>query len=181
MSFVRQFQVWALCFSLPLLAAAEDARPSLEYQIKASLIFNFMQFVEWPPESPSGGPSDTLRICLIGTDRFGAALMALEKQIIQGRRLEVVRLAADDESSYHECQVAFISQDRGVAASVLSQFKGISALTIGETDDFLDMGGVIAILVVNEKIVFDISRRAALNARLKIGSKLLRIARQVKD
>jgi len=55
-----------------------------------------------------------------------------------------------------------------------------SILTIGDSDDFLDKGGMISIVVENDKVVFDINRASATVARLDISSKLLRVARVVK-
>ena len=39
-----------LAFAFLQVQAAPVSNPSVEYQVKASLVFNFMHFIEWPPE-----------------------------------------------------------------------------------------------------------------------------------
>ena len=44
-----------------------------EYQIKAAFLYNFVKFVEWPPETlPSNGAPIVLAV--LGKDPFGSAL-----------------------------------------------------------------------------------------------------------
>jgi len=57
--------------------------------------------------------------------------------------------------------------------------KGSPILTIGESDGFLESGGIINFLMEDEKVRFEINNTAAKQARLKIRSKLLRLAQRV--
>jgi hypothetical protein len=52
-------------------------------------------------------------------------------------------------------------------------------LTVGETEDFAEDGGMIAFLVEENKIRFEINLEAADKAKLKISSKLLALAKTV--
>jgi hypothetical protein len=54
-------------------------------------------------------------------------------------------------------------------------------LTVGETSNFADAGGVINFRLDNGKVGLEINVCAAQRARLQISSKLLSLARIVKD
>lgn len=173
------FVIGALSCAGPCLA--ENSRPSLEYQVKASLIFNFLQFIEWPPEVWEQSPT-TMHICLIGGDRFGIALTTLEQEIVRGKHIEISHFEASEDSRLKDCQVVFISDGSPTDIDrILSLVRNQSILTVGESSDFLEKGGIISFLIDSDRVVFDINRRAALQARLNVSSKLLRVARMVKD
>ncbi len=61
-----------LCLTSPLSLQAQPA-PSREYQVKAVFLFNFLQFVEWPPAAFPDANSP-VRIGILGDDPFGPAL-----------------------------------------------------------------------------------------------------------
>lgn len=173
------FVIVALSSAIPCLA--DNSRPSLEYQVKASLIFNFLQFVEWPPEVWEQSPS-TMHICVVGGDRFGLALTTLEREIVRGKHIEISHLEASETGRLKNCQVVFFTDGSQIEIDrVLSFVRNQSILTVGESSDFLEKGGVISLLIDSDRVVFDINRRAALQARLNVSSKLLRVARMVKD
>lgn len=179
--FLRAFLLLIVVSALqPSVSAAQgsEARPTLEYQIKASLIFNFVQFVRWPGDAP---PPE-FRFCVLGRDRFGTALSSLNGELVEGSKVATVHLPSARLEDISTCHVLFIS--KGVELNipeVLNELRDQSVLTIGEASDFLDLGGMINLQLDSGKVVFDINRTAARNARLDISSKLLRLARTVKE
>lgn len=52
-------------------------------------------------------------------------------------------------------------------------------MTVGETDGFLESGGIVNFLMEDERVRFEINNTAARQAKLKIRSKLLRLAKRV--
>ena len=76
----------ACCLVAALLAggateAAEQAQISAENQLKAVFLFNFAQFVEWPP-SAFHEPADPIVIGVLGDDPFGPYLDGLVQQTV---------------------------------------------------------------------------------------------------
>jgi hypothetical protein len=69
--------------------------------------------------------------------------------------------------------------DRKLAGRLLSDLRGSSTLTVGEIKGFADLGGVINLVVEENKLRFEINLRAARQTRLKISSKLLALAKIV--
>jgi hypothetical protein len=171
------FVLLYLTLAAEISASAEDARPTMEYQIKASLLFNFIHFVTWAPEPDSSVP---LRTCVTGADPFGPALKVFEREVIHGRKIETVILTEPTEEQLKECSVVFVLRGHENVLDRLSNFDP-QILTVGETPEFLDRGGIITLLLQDNKIVFDVNRNAALRARLAIDSKLLRMARTVRE
>lgn len=175
-----------LLYALYLLLAAGnlDAQtpiipPTIEYQVKASLVFNFLHFVEWPGDIFKNG-GDEITICMIGPNVYGRALKVLEGEVAQGRRL-TVRLHTDGWSPAlaETCRVAIFAGQPGEADDVLGALADKSVLTIGEAPAFLSDGGIIKFKIVNETVQFEINHAMAKRARLTVSSKLLRLATNV--
>jgi hypothetical protein len=157
-----------------------QSREASEYQIKAAFLYNFTKFVEWPPEA-SPGVNDPLAICIVGENPFGDSLNALiQGKTINGHKLVVRQL--EPAQDLKGCQVAFISpSERRHIHSILDGLKGAGVLTVGDTEGFAALGGVINFTMEDNKVHFDVNVDAAERARLKISSKLLSLARIVKD
>jgi YfiR/HmsC-like len=82
-------------FVLVVLLSVGGSNPSAqdggteEYQLKAAFLFQFAQFVEWPPETFKS-TSDPLTYCTLGEDPFGGALdRSLSGQTVRGRAVRV--------------------------------------------------------------------------------------------
>lgn len=159
---------------------AQGISPSIEYQVKASLVFNFIHFVEWPEEVFQNRNSE-ITICMIGSNVYGRALRALEGEVVQGKRL-TVRMHTEGWSAglAGTCHVAiFTEQTPQVTRTALPILAEKSVLTIGETDTFLEDGGIIRFKIANETVQFEINYAMAKRARLIVSSKLLRLANSV--
>lgn len=145
-----------------------------EHEVKAAYLFNFTKFVMWPPEAFADG--SPIRLCVFGQDPFGKTLDRLvQGESLEGRELTVVR--PDRIQELKSCHVLFISRsERGRLNEILADLRGTSVLTVGETDGFLQRGGLINFIRQGGKVRFEINEKAAERAPLKISSKLLRLA-----
>lgn len=162
-----------LGFVAPGRAAA--AAPSVEYQIKAVFLFNFAQFVEWPPSAFRDARAP-LVIGVVGEDPFGNYLdEAVRGERIGDRPLVVRRYHRGDDLT--GCHILFISRSEDSAvASILAGLRGRSILTVGEEDGFIREGGILRFITENHKIRLRINVEAARAVGLTISSKLLRPA-----
>lgn len=171
--------VVAICLAAISVPCSYAKAPS-EYQVKSAFLYNFAQFVEWPAQSFPDA-SSPLVIGVLGEDQFVEAIDQISKgKTVGGRRLVTKLLNSD--GNLDTCHILFISStEKRRIGSVLDRLKDSSILIVGETNGFVQSGGVIGFLVQDNKVGFDINAGAAKRKHLKISSQLLRLARNVKD
>jgi hypothetical protein len=88
---------------------AGAAAPVSEYQLKAVFLFNFAQFVEWPPQALAH-PGAPFVIGILGLDPFGASL----DQVVHGERVNHHPLTVE---RYHD-----VSRGRRAPSLLLRTF-----------------------------------------------------------
>lgn len=174
MAFLRRVLILLLAL-LALPVSAQEA-PPLEYELKAAFLYNFVKFVDWPQDA-FAGPRSPLTICVYGDDPFGSSLDgAVHGESLGERSLLVQRPAVLEE--LRDCRVLFVSRsERQRLPEVLSEVEGAPVLTVSDTDGFLRAGGIINFVLEDNKVRFLINQDAAERSRLRISSKLLRLAK----
>lgn len=150
--------------------------PVAEHDMKAAYILNFIQFVEWPIDSP-GGANDW-SLCVSAFSPLVRPLHALHgKKLPNGQH---VRVHLFDPGSALECRVLVL---QGVDLEHLAQEPLLGrrgTLTLSDDPAALHVGVMIAIAEQRGRIVFDVNNAAAAKAGLVISSRLLRLARSVR-
>lgn len=172
--------VAACALSARVPQAGAQSEPPTEYQIKAAFLYNFAKFVEWPADT-FADPHAPIVLGIMGEDPFGSVLdkMVLSKTV-NGRGLVIKRLKPGPD--LRNCHILFISSsEKKHLAQILESLKGSSVLTVGETDRFVQSGGVVNFILEENKVRFEINVDATARARLKISSKLLALARIIVD
>jgi hypothetical protein len=159
--------------------AEAQSVPLSEYQIKAGFLFNFTKFVEWPPDSFSD-PGVPLVMGVVGDNQITSLLEETAAgKTVNGRAVIVKRFKEGQD--IHGCQILFISSsEEKHTTQILERIKGSSILTVGETDGFVQSGGVINFFVEGNKVRLEVNLDAAARARLKISAKVIAVARLVK-
>jgi len=162
-----------ICF-LGWGAFAQDAAPT-EYQIKAAFLYNFVKFVDWPPQS-FATPSSPIVIGVLGENVFGDNLeQAVHDKIINNHPLQYKKFDSVAEAT--NCQVLFISaSEKNRFPQILDTLRGRSILTVSESDRFIAAGGIINFVIVNNRVRFQINNESARKAGLTISSDLLNLA-----
>lgn len=153
---------------------------SREYKIKAACLVNFATFVTWPAAAFSQ-PDSPLVIAVLGADPFGAALeQAIGADLIQGRPVVVKRFQRLEEVT--PCHVLFIAlSENDRLARTLKHRNVAGALTVGEAPQFATSGGMIRFTTKGEQVHFEINVDAMERARLKVSSKVLKLAIVIKQ
>jgi len=164
--------VGALLAALAWTYAAGADAPMLEYQVKASYLYNFTRFITWPNDAFAR--DGTFNICVVGAERFGATLDALAGDRVDGHAITVRRLEQAAQGRGARCHILFVPAGRDPATPPGRAERGL--LTVGETPGFLERGGVINLVEINGRIRFEISQAAAQQAGLVVSSQLLSLA-----
>lgn len=177
--FFLQMILFSSAYNFPAALPAQ-VRPPSEYELKAAFLFNFAKFVDWPP-NVFAGPESPFLVCVLGTDPFGITLdNALREKVIAEHPASVARVKRVADIS--GCQILFVAASEShLLPEVLAKLRGQSVLVIGETNDFASSGGVIQFTLEENRVRFFINTDAADRAGLKISSKLLALAKIVRD
>jgi hypothetical protein len=154
------------------LAAAQT---SLAVAIKATDLYKFAAFVDWPP-SAFADPAEPAVLCVEGEDPFGPVLdQAVRGQKIGARPIVVMRLDHVDRGA--PCHVLFVAPSRRQPpAEALDTVRGQPVLTV--TDEAADPAarGMIDFVLKDGRVRFRIDPRMAERSGLVISSKLLSLA-----
>jgi YfiR/HmsC-like len=163
----------ACCASQTWAQTVEESR------VKAAYLFNFAKFVEWP-SGVFRNPDDPTVICVVGDERMSDVLEpAVSGKKANGRRVEARRPRSSDE--FKSCHVLFIGfSDKERITLLLNRLQRSSVLTVGQSDQFIRLGGMINLALKNTTVELEIDPEASNAVGLKISSRLLVVARLVK-
>jgi hypothetical protein len=156
------------------LCASQSAAVS-EDDVKAAFLYNFAKYVAWPPAAAS----QSFRLCVVADAGFIKRIDNLiAGETIEGR--PVMRETPATGEAARACQILFVGASESARASrLIVSVKGTPVLTVGDTDDFLTRGGMIAFVRDGDRVRFDVNNAAAQGAGLSVSSRLLRLARHV--
>jgi len=166
-------------------AHAQDTEASSEYLIKAGFIYNFASLVQWPSTSFSQADSPIV-IAVLGEDHFGTTLdHVLQGKKIDGRPFVIKHLRSVSElvksaGNPRDCQILYVTASAmSHLSEVILSVRALPILTIGDTPGFAKSGGMINLILENNRVRFEVNVKAAKDADLNISSRLLALARIV--
>ena len=159
--------------------AGDASVPFTEYRVKALFLLNFTKYVAWPTNAFTG-TNTPFTFGVYGENDFADDLQtAVAGRSVNGRSIIIRQL--DGTNDLAGCQILFISHSAvNLRGEILDQVRTLPVLTVGETDQFLQQGGVIHFLKKESKVRLEINLEAARQANLNISSKLLNVADLVK-
>jgi hypothetical protein len=184
---IDSLRIRRICFFILACWLVLNASPKalsnaggVEYPVKLAFLYNFTKFVEWPPDS-FRDPGAPLAICIVGRDPFSPDLEGdLRTRTAAGHPVEVRTLRPTDTLSV--CHMVFVPvTEKEQADKIVKGLKGSSTLTVGESEGFAALGGIINLTVEGSTVHFEVNQLAAERAGLKISSKLLSLAKIVKE
>ena len=151
------------------------AAPPNEYALKSVFLYNFCHFIEWP-DSAFSSPNDPFVIGIVGEDPFGKFLKeAVEGETYHGRPIRIEHYRTPREIQH--CHLLFVGHsEAGRLDDILGAVAGKSVVTVGETEDFLKRGGMIALPADRNRVRLRVNPTALREASLEVSSKLLRLA-----
>lgn len=166
-------------------------------QLRAAFLLNFVKFTQWPDDAFDSTDSP-ITVAVLGDDPFGSILeQTFHDRAVHGRSIAVERFSIPSRRDYRsddayqsafESLLARISRSHVVylnidAASmrrtILEQLASAQVLTVGHDRDHGRNGTILSLDEDRSKIVFYVNMQSLDDSRLKISSKLLRLARQI--
>jgi len=172
---IRRRLFLALAAALGGLPAARAAEAS-EAALKAAYLVHFTQFVSWP-DPLFATPDAPFVIGIFGGDMIDDNLVEMARgEHVAGHRVEVRRLRSPADAD--SCHMVYVPN--GLESQFrLARTGSVPVLTVGESDRFLEDGGIIEFYSDHAHVRLLINLQAARAVSLVISSKLLRVAQVV--
>jgi hypothetical protein len=165
-------------------AAAQQAgqpppQVAAEHEVKAAYLVKFLPFIEWPAGSFADAEAP-IAIGVLGSAELADELEALaEGSAVQGRAIEVRRLKPGD--ALDDLQVLFVGRSQeGRLAKISGAIHGRPILVVSESPGALDEGSMVNFLLAAGRVRFEVSLDATSRAGLRISSRMLSVATNVR-
>jgi hypothetical protein len=131
-----------------------------EYQVKSIFLLNFAKYVDWPPTA-FAATNTPIVISVIGEGKIGGELAkTVEGKSVDGRPIVIRQIQTPEDLD--KCHILFIgSSEKTGLVEILSRINSKPVLTVGETDQFMEQGGVINFVKKEGKIRLEINLDAA--------------------
>jgi hypothetical protein len=161
--------------------ASGDNDAALEYRVKSAFLFNFAKFTEWPDTSfPSANAP--IIFTVLGESPIGQAL----KETISGKSIGARPITVKNYSTLKDYEGAGISHIVFIALSPSDDVKGVFEKSLKDgtllvTDSNISQGkkGVIDFVMDKNNVRFDVNLMLANQAKIRISSEVLKLARTV--
>lgn len=167
-----------LCPGWHVLAAQDS--DAVEQRVKAAYLYRFASYVEWPSASFTA-PDTPLTIAVLGDDALAADLDAVVAgRTVNDRRVVVRRPKAGD--SLAGTHVLFVARGESALVPELAKTaQSQSILLVTDSAGALSQGSVINLVVLDRHVRFEVSLESATKSNLKLSSRLLAVATQVRS
>lgn len=161
-------------------AVAADKESDLEHTVKAVFLYKFLNYAEWPPTAFSGVDAPFV-IGIYGADEIADALTLLAAgRTVSGRFVQVRRIRRGEALSGVHMLFVGVAETAQLP-SLVRAAQRTPLLVVSEADDALDLGSAINLLVVDGRVRFDVSLDAAEKSGVRLSSRLLAVARSVRN
>ena len=143
-------------------------------KIKATFIYNFTRYIEWPVTAPKGG----FEIGVIGETPLYIELVRMSNKTTRGTQKFVITQVMS-AASLGACHMVFISKaSSGQLDVIVEKFKGKSTLIISEKEGLIEKGD-INFVIVDNKQSFEINKGNIVGHGLSMASRLQAFANKV--
>lgn len=175
-NFISGFFFTCLLSISNLSFVSAQKSPTAEYQVKAVFLYNFTQFVEWPPTAFASKESPLI-IGVLGDNPFGTFL----EETVSGEKVNGHPLAVQYYKTPEDiktCHLLFINiSEKNKQEEIALTLKGKNILTVTNNSDLVKQEEAIRFFIKSNKIQFQINPEVAKESNLLMSSKLLNIAK----
>lgn len=166
-----------LCISADWVRAPILQDPnSSNAKLKASFIYNFTKYIDWPEKYKEGN----FVIGVLGTTSFYNDLTTLlNTKTVGSQRFEIKSFTSADAVS-GICHILFVpAENSSMLPDVLKKIKGKSTLIVTEKPGLAKQGAAINFVVENNKQRFELNKANIEKYNLKVSTTLTALAIQV--
>jgi hypothetical protein len=161
--------LWVTAFS------RDESQNDIDY--KADFIVKIVDYVTWP-EGAETGADDTVVIAVVGESSLTSKLTELAAaKTNSGTKMSVKTVTLEDDLT--DCQILFIpTEDKAELAPILKKVNKVPVLTISDSYYFARYGVMVNFYKEegNDKVKFEVNTMTMKFVKLKMSSKLLKLA-----
>jgi hypothetical protein len=163
-----------LIFFVALSSARASSQTSkvTDYDVEAAYLIDFGRFVRPAGQQQNRSSFD---ICVLGKDSFGTSLDSLaSNEKVSNLPIHVRH---PDVTQSRSCAIVYISSlEHENVREDLALLANTEVLTVSDAEDFLQRGGMIQFVAVENHVRFAVNLDAVNRAHLVLSSELLRVA-----
>src|SRR5450432_4427193 len=167
-------RLWIGASLISLLAGFGVSATEPEDELKSATVLSFVRHSEWL-QGVATGP---IAIGVMGRP----SMMRMLRRTLDGKLANnrVIRIVdAKTSADLNSCQLVYMATDNNnEVRQTLAGLRASHALTIGESDRFLEYGGAVNLLFVDGHMSFEVSLAAVDRAGVSISSTLLRYGQE---
>jgi hypothetical protein len=194
---------WLPAAPAPAMPASASARAGLaraavaapgEDAVEAAYLVNFLRYTQWPQSSFDSASSPYV-VCVVGSEAAYQAVRAVAGAAggVEGRAVEVHWLpdgrgsrdapfdSPQDQAArslMRRSHLVFFHRSAGrVLPQVIADLDHLPVLTVSDTDAFIAKGGMLGLVRLDRRIVFEANPGAIRNSGLLVSAKVLKLAR----
>ncbi|MFP5506610.1 MAG: YfiR family protein [Gammaproteobacteria bacterium] len=152
---------------------------ALENSLKAAFLYKFADYVDWPAEAfPT--PEAPITIAVVDDDIVAERLAEMTVgRTAQGRPIAVRRLPAGQPVA--DAHILFIGNDAADRLGALAQsVAGRPVLLVTDSEDALQRGSMINFVLADRRLRFEVALDAVERNGLRLSSRLLAVALDVR-
>ncbi|GAA0857519.1 YfiR family protein [Aliiglaciecola litoralis] len=153
-------------------------------QLTAAFIYQITKFTLWPESLfISNNPKFTICVLAQANENLDRAFSELESKSTKGYQIEVIRLNNKEqlfELSENNCKVLYSSDEQwaGMTEQQIARLTE-TTLLIGTSKRFLQLGGMVSLIIVDNKMKIFISTANIDKTPIKIESRLKALAKSI--
>jgi len=170
--------VWTCLVISPIhsLQAEIEEPPVEEFEAKAVLVYHFAKLTSWPEGTFKTDQSPIL-ISVYGDKGFYEVLKKYDDRIVNGRALSVRYVEAIADAPHS--QILYITGDMDSTVEYYLKKHSTPTLTVGESKDFVEQGGILAIVREKEHLTLYANLKSAVETKLYLNNNLVKLTKQV--
>jgi len=165
-----------MLLALGVAAPAQDG-----LGLKAAIVFNLMQFVQWPDLAGASPEATPLTLCADPRSALWPFLEPLQARPLAGGRSWPLRSPPASADGARICRAWVAESPPSMATAAAALNQGLPLLVISDLPGQETPGAVVALRHLQERIGFEIDLAAARRGGLQVSSKLLRLAAKVRE
>jgi hypothetical protein len=166
--------VFALLITVALLAESRSrAADNVVYQIKASYLYNFLQFITFQQSALTS--DGNLNVCIIGPNNFGQSIYEIAGAKTPQATIRIIQIPKTaNTQDLERCRVIYIvGSNNQLVNNILNHVNTLTTLTIGEYSEFVESGGFIELYIQNDIVRFKINKTLIGQTQFQVSAQLL--------